>query len=295
MLLNLDPNFTPYGPGVDFKSWMFSGGEIGFKLSVGEGLNTDSNDENYYNSITITTRLTSSDRTMELLMATDALRRRGFSDITLVCPYLPYARQDRVMVEGESLSLKVFCDLINGQEYSKVQVFDAHSDVSTALLNNVVNVSNHKFVEYVLTNHRAYIQAEKDNYWLCSPDAGALKKAYSLAKAVGYHDFGLVKCDKERDVSDGRILSTSVSRNDLNGWDVWICDDICEKATTFVKIAEQLRKRNCGKIYLIVSHGIFPAGYSLDGIDHVWCTDSFKSEHGDSKITVVKLDQNLLS
>lgn len=295
MLLNLDPQFKPYGEGIDLKSFIFSGGEVSVKISNPSFWTLDMRNGQYVKSITITCRLINSDRVMELLMVTDALRRIGFEDISLICPYLPYARQDRVMVEGESLSLRVFTNLINSQGYSKVVIFDAHSDVSTALLNNVVNVSNHKFVKQVLRDNRAYKETEKNNYWLTVPDSGALKKAYSLTKAINYHDNGLIKCDKERNVSDGRILSTTVNRDDLNSWDCWIVDDLCEKATTFIKIAEQLKKRNCGKIYLIVSHGIFPVGYSLEGIDGVWCTDSFKSGHDDPKITVVKLDQSLLS
>lgn len=288
MLLNLDSTFTPYGPGVDFKSWMFSGGEIGFKLSVGEGLNTDSNDENYYNSITITTRLTSSDRTMELLMATDALRRRGFSDISLVCPYLPYARQDRVMVEGESLSLRVFADLINSQGYSRVVVYDIHNVASLGMFNNIVNISSNKFVKSILPKGK--------NFKLIVPDAGALKKIYDLTKELpdDQYNFDLVKCDKVRDVSNGEIRGISINETNLGYSDCYIVDDCVDGGRTFIEIAKILDTRKAGKIYLVVSHGIFSSSYSLPGIAHTYCTDSFKTINS-SYVTQIHLDTNLLS
>ena len=48
---------------------------------------------------------------MDLLLLNDALRRVAGEGaaVTLRLPYLPYARQDRVTVAGEPLSVKVFC------------------------------------------------------------------------------------------------------------------------------------------------------------------------------------------
>ena len=50
---------------------------------------------------------------IELLMLADAIKRQNIPIKTLKIPYVPYSRQDRVNGYGESLSLKVFCDLIN--------------------------------------------------------------------------------------------------------------------------------------------------------------------------------------
>lgn len=72
-----------------------------------------------------------------LLQLTDAVRRLGAKEVNLFIPYFPGARQDRVCNKGESLSVKVYADLINNQNYDKVVIFDPHSDVTPALLNNV--------------------------------------------------------------------------------------------------------------------------------------------------------------
>jgi ribose-phosphate pyrophosphokinase len=49
---------------------------------------------------------------VETVLAADALRRAGARRITLVAPYLPYMRQDRVFVPGEPVSQRVMGALL---------------------------------------------------------------------------------------------------------------------------------------------------------------------------------------
>ena len=58
------------------------------------------------------TRLNSSNDIMNLCLAVDALRRIEVTQIEVFVPYVPYARQDRVMVPGESLSIKVLREFV---------------------------------------------------------------------------------------------------------------------------------------------------------------------------------------
>ena len=56
------------------------------------------------------------------------------------------------------------------------------------------------------------------------------------------------------------------------------------------KAADELRKRNCGTINLIVSHGIFSKGIdALTNIDRIYSTDSFKDLEHNNKLTQIKL------
>ena len=64
------------------------------------------------------------------------------------------------------------------------------------------------------------------------------------------------------------------------GDNVYIVDDICDGGRTFIALASEIRARNAGAVYLIVSHGIFSYGEEplrRGGIDHVYTTDSFKA------------------
>jgi hypothetical protein len=49
---------------------------------------------------------------IEVLLAGDAIRRAGARWVTLVAPYLPYMRQDRVFTAGEPISQRVVGTLL---------------------------------------------------------------------------------------------------------------------------------------------------------------------------------------
>jgi ribose-phosphate pyrophosphokinase len=88
-VINLDKSFTPYGEGHahDVSRQFPSGAEVNIQLDVQE----------LPERVLITTRIRGSDDIMKLLLATDACKRLGATKITVLIPYLPYARQDRVV------------------------------------------------------------------------------------------------------------------------------------------------------------------------------------------------------
>lgn len=65
-------------------------------------------------------------------------------------PYIPNARMDRVKNNDEVFTLRYFCEFINGLNFSGVYVLDAHSDVSTALLNNCFEENPKEYIEQAI-------------------------------------------------------------------------------------------------------------------------------------------------
>lgn len=271
--LNLDNNFKPFGNGISFQKFEFpSGCEPHIKIP------------SYITPVkkaTITCRIHNTNDLLLLLLAADALRRLGCQKIRCFIPYLPFARQDRVMAKGEPLSIKVISDLLNMQKFDNIAIYDAHSEVSLALLDNSEGISNHSFVGHVL--------GDKTDYKIVSPDSGAYKKVFKVCQYLNYKE-NIVLCNKTRNVSTGMITSVTCSESDFNGKDLYIIDDICDGGLTFVLLSEELKKRNCGTVNLIVSHGIFSKGVdALTNIDHVYTTDSFKDLEPNNKLTQIKL------
>lgn len=275
MILNLDPNFRPF-PGqkeIDFKSFIFSGGEPHIKINP----DFDTNQ-----AITITHRLNSFNDFGLLCLAVDALRRMDVKIINLFVPYFPAARQDRVMIKGEPLSVKVYADIINAMQLEKVFVFDAHSEVTPALVNNCEVIPNHTFIQTVIKTIGKDVK-------LISPDGGALKKIYKVSEFLGGVE--VVECSKSRDVKTGRLSGFKVYEDDLQGMDCLIVDDICDGGGTFVGLAEELKTKNAGKLYLAVSHGIFNKGFEvLDCFEKIFTTNSFKDFEGEN-VEVVQLSE----
>lgn len=218
--------------------------------------------ESGYVNFSITAHIRNGD-IMPLALIVDALRRTVNVPIQLNLPYLPYARQDRLMNPGESLALKVFCDFINSLNFKSVTIDDCHSDVGVALLNNVVHRKQHTILKEELFNQFDAVVA---------PDAGAMKKTAEFVKVLNEDKpTDMIRADKVRDVTTGEITGTEVY-GDVEGKTLLIVDDICDGGRTFIELAKVLRAKGAKKIVLMVTHGIFSKGKDvlLEHIDEVY-------------------------
>lgn len=275
--LNLDSSFAPLGESLKFDKFTFNGGEPHIRIS--SELNSSDN-------ITITTRIKSFNDLGFLLVATDAVKRLGVRSVNLFIPYFPGARQDRVMQNGEALTVKVYADIINAQQYNSVTILDPHSDVTPALINNVIVKSTDSFVKKALS--------DIENYLLVAPDAGAVKRVYNAAKSLECDS--VIDCTKTRDTLTGKITGLRVNSSDLNNQTSVVIDDICDGGRTFIELAKELKRRSAGELILIVTHGIFSNGYKelKEYYHNIICTDSF-SDINNKNITQIKLNSNLLN
>src|SRR3990167_5040219 len=268
--LNLSKGFNPYCANqfsvIDFETFTFSGGEPHIRIT--DGVDDD--------DITITHRINSFNDIGLLCVAVDALKRIGFNrNLNLFIPYFLGARQDRVCNDGESLTVKVVADIINSLGFNNVSIFDPHSDVTPALIKNCNVIKNHNFVRECLND----INKDKSmqDIYLISPDAGANKKILELSKNT--YSSPIIKCDKTRDIKTGRLMGFEIYTSDLKNSDCIIVDDICDGGGTFIGLAKELKIKNCGDLYLIVSHGIFSKGFNelLKLFKTIYFTDSINT------------------
>lgn len=299
--LNLTTGFNPLNSKIEnevsYKMFTFKGGEPHIKIDSHtvwySRFPSQMGDE-----ITITQRIESFNDFGILLVATDALKRLIPNvKLHLFLPYFPGARQDRVMVVGEPLTVKIYSDLINNIGFDSVTILDPHSDVTPALLNNVKVIENHKFVLNVLKD--LYPQTNAKMPILISPDAGANKKVLNLAKYLSIlNTLDIVKCDKTRNVKTGEITNFEVYASDLKNRDCIIVDDICDGGGTFLGLIDELKNfHGAGNVYLVVSHGIFSRGLDeltskFSGIYTTDSVDVFKYHNGivPSNFKVIKLN-----
>ena len=256
------PNEGPFYP----KSFKFNAGEVQVSLEDFDHVVTMNS------RATVSARIRNSDDLMELIMVTDAMYRLSpLIQMTLVLPYLPYSRQDRVANAGEALSAAVFARMINALNFKKVFTYDAHSDVSVACIDNCESYSAAMVLDDLIGH------GPMQNYTLISPDAGAAKKTQYVAKYFG--GLRVVNCDKTRDTKTGEITGTYVNWGySMKGMNLLIVDDICDGGMTFIKIAEAVQKFKPDSISLYVTHGIFSKGLHPlfeSGIWQVYTTDSF--------------------
>jgi len=234
-------------------------------------------------SVQIKTRLNSFKDLELIICANQLVRDLGAAKVHLYAPYFLGSRSDRKFQNGGVNYLKqVICPIINSQRFDSVIVLDPHSDVLEACLNNYVKVSNIELVRWALT------QIDNRNgaqYRIClvSPDAGAYKKVYDVAKEFDINK--IITANKVRDMKTGNILRTEIpvleQHEDLT---YVIVDDICDGGRTFVELAKVIKEgRPTAKVYLIVTHGIFSAGFKTlnEYIDGTFCSNSYRDVSDD--------------
>ncbi|MGN7787650.1 ribose-phosphate diphosphokinase [Niabella sp. 22666] len=263
MTLNLDPQFRPWpDEDIHFESFVFAGGEPHIKIYA----------DLAGRLVSVTHRINSFNDLGLVCIAADALSRMGAILDTLLIPYFPAARQDRVMVIGEALSVKVYANIINALGFKKVLVLDAHSEVTPALVDNCEVIPNYSFIKETLKRIGKPVV-------LVSPDGGALKKIYKLSEYL--EGVAVVECGKTRDVATGKLSGFKVYADNLEGAHCLVVDDICDGGGTFIGLADALKSKGAGRLFLAVSHGIFSKGLDvLTGYyDHIYTTTSIREMH----------------
>lgn len=258
----------PERSSIRFERFVFPDGQPHLRLDLA----TVNQDES---SCRVICRIANPSDLLIVLFAKNALEELGIAEVELEIAYLMAARMDRLMNEGEAFSLRVVATMLNTANFKKVTIFDPHSDVSTALIQRSKAITNIEFVRKVLNDAVSRFPTMlTKGYCLVSPDAGALKKIYQVAKALGAEQ--VVECIKHRDVRTGKLSGFKVLEDDLQEKTCFIVDDLCDGGATFIGLAKELKARNAGDILLVVSHGIFSKGFHLEGIQHSYTTNSFQ-------------------
>lgn len=221
----------------------------------------------------ITWNFESNEEMVVLYFLTNHLRSAfGAYFITLVMPYIPNARQDRVKNNSDIFTLKYFAEFINNLYFDKVVVLDPHSYVSEALIDNIKIESPKPYIEQVIESIKSEIKDE--SLIAFYPDEGAMKR-YSDMLEMPYA-FGI----KKRDWESGKIegLDVSGATDLIKDSNVIIVDDISSRGGTFYFASKKLKELGAKNIYLYISHcesTIFDGEIFKSGlIEKVYTTNS---------------------
>lgn len=247
-----------------------------------------SDDQPYYSTNEVEWFYDSDEEVFTLMCVVDMVRRISKnSRIDLCVPYLPNARMDRIKEKKQNFSLKVFANFINSLNFDKVVVYNVHSNVSEALIDNIVNIDPIFDVDAVISNYKPDV--------IYFPDEGACKRYADLACIKNYGlpvIFGI----KKRDFATGKILGLDVvSDTDLTGKKVLIVDDICSAGGTFKFSAMKLKELGASDVALYVSHceDNIQNGDLLktDLVSKIYTTDSIL-HISDPKIQIIRKFRN---
>lgn len=240
----------------------------------------------------ITERINSYEDLFYVRSMADAVPNGLSKGMKLFIPCMFGQRSDRRFEKFQSFDLKLITDIINECKFSEVQIFDPHSDVTLALIDNSVKVSPLEYVRQAVNDIVERQLLTEGHYGigdllLVSPDAGAFKKVFEFGKEMNLPVMGAMKHRNK----DGHV--DLMFTHDVEEKVCLIVDDLCDGGYTFLVLAEELRKHKAAKVYLYVSHGLFSKGFEKlnEKIDHIYTTNSV-SDLDPESVFLMKFEDN---
>lgn len=204
--------------------------------------------------------------------------------VWITIPNLPDAQADQRFNSNETFGLKLVIEFL-AKMNARFEIFHPHNPevvkMGFELLGNPVAImDNTDFIKDVIVQLGGEFNLETGI--LMSSDAGGFKPLVKLADKLEWGG-EIYSASKGRTFKDGESkLTQIVDRDDFDGKDVLIVDDLCIYGGTFKGLSKLLRARNVGKLYLAVSHmtienlGNDPV---TNYYDHVFTTNSKYDEY----------------
>lgn len=222
--------------------------------------------DNSYN--TITWKYDNMGELFEIISLVDWIKSKYVNmEIDLNMDYIPNARMDRIKDTTDVFTLKTMCRLINDCKFRQVFVKSAHSNVSLALLNNVVN----------LEPIGAFLSKYGSNFdTIFLPDEGAVKRYTEIDKVKQYP---IVYANKKRDWKTAKILGLDIVGNDedIKNKRILFVDDIISRGGSAKFSAIALKERGAKSVEVFITHTENVIDIEMlknAGITKVYTTDS---------------------
>ncbi|WP_046468994.1 ribose-phosphate diphosphokinase [Allosalinactinospora lopnorensis] len=186
---------------------------------------------------------------MEQLIMVDALKRASAKRITVVTPFLGYARQDKKHLGREPISARLMTDLFRTAGANRLMSIDLHTDQIQGYFDGPVD---HLFALPLLAD---YIKSRVSGLGatVVSPDAGRVRTADRWADRLG---LPLAIIHKRRDPDVAHQVKVHEVVGDVEGRTCILVDDMIDTAGTIVKAADALVEQGASDVIAAATHGV---------------------------------------
>jgi ribose-phosphate pyrophosphokinase len=219
---------------------------------------------------------------LQLAFLADAARRNGARKVTAVVPYLAYARQDKIFLQGENISVETVGNMLAAAGVNELFTVNVHQE--NALLKFPFPARSLSAIPLIA---EYFVKKGVRKAFALSPDKGALHIAQQAQKVLGGECGHL---DKQRDRYTGQT-SQSGKGLSVKGQTVIIFDDIISTGGTIVGAAKILRELGAAHVFTACVHALLVGDAEkriLDaGVEEIVGTDSVPSSV--SKVSLAPL------
>lgn len=183
--------------------------------------------------------------------------------ITVIMPFLYESRQHK-RSSRESLDCALALQELVNMGVDNIITFDAHDP----RVQNAIPLSGFETVQPAyqfikgLLNNIPDLKIDSEHMMMISPDEGGMSRAVYLANVLGI-DMGMFY--KRRDyttIINGRnpIVAHEFLGSSVEGKDMLIIDDMISSGESMLEVAEELKRRKAGRIFVLSTFGLFTNG-----------------------------------
>jgi ribose-phosphate pyrophosphokinase len=214
------------------------------------------------------------DKLVRLLFFIGALKDAGAARVTVVAPYLCYARKDRRTKPNDPVTTRYMASLFEAVGTDTMVTLEVHNPAAFE------NAFRCPTVALTATPLFAVYAKALGNEKLCvvSPDLGGGKRAELLRETLEAEigkPVGMGFAEKHR---SGGVVSGDLFVGEVEGATALIIDDLISTGGTLLRAAQAARKTGAKKVIALVTHGLFMPGASQviadPAIDRFVVTDS---------------------
>jgi ribose-phosphate pyrophosphokinase len=197
------------------------------------------------------------DKLCRLLFFLGALHDASAGRVTVVAPYLCYARKDRRTKFRDPVTTRYVAQLLEAVGADHVVTLDAHN--LAAFQNAFRCRTEHLEARMLFVRHFVPLLQGRPAV-VISPDEGGLKRVHSFVHALGLAlgrsiPAGFMEKHRSRGVVSGEALYAEV-----NDRTVIVLDDLISSGTTLLRAARAARTAGAREIHAAASHGLFMSG-----------------------------------
>lgn len=255
---------------------MFPDGESYIRL--------EGNVQDEHVAIVQTTCAPQDSRLMQLAFMAAAAKTNGARRVTAVVPYLAYARQDRLFLQGENISIKTIAHMLGEAGVDALITVNIHQEKAFEMFPKQWTKKNLTAIPLLA---EYFVKLSYAKAFALAPDKGAMYIAQQAQQVLGGEAGHM---EKQRDRYTGQTSQTIKGLN-VKGKTVIIFDDIISTGGTIVGAAKILQEQGAAKVFAACVHPLLIGDAEkriLDaGVEEIVGTDSVPSRN--SKVTLAPL------
>lgn len=234
------------------------------------------------------------DKLCRLLFFIGALKDAAAAHVTVIAPYLCYARKDRKTKSRDPVTTRYIAQLFESVGTDRILTMDVHN---LQAWQNAFRCPTEHLEDAILFADHIAKNMDDEEITVISPDIGGIKRAMAfqekLEKKTGKTS-PVAFMEKKR--SSGVISGAETLYGDVKGRTALIFDDMIAGGGTMQRAARACREQGAAKIYAAATHGLFNGKanevFSGPVIDKILVTDAVPPFrlHGDAAQKLAVID-----